>query len=152
MTRIPKSVKSTWQILRGDNHILQSLVAQSQVLLRIEAVIRHYVDKNFAVCSFKNNQLVLVASTGANATRLRYRQRNLISALRREGFQISTIKIKVQPEFQATERPQIERFLSPETAQHLMSSAQYIEHVPLKKALMNLSKRADQLAAEAISA
>ena len=153
MTRIPKSVKSTWQILRGDNHILQSLVAQSQVLLRIEAVIRYYVDKNFAVCSFKNNQLVLVASTGANATRLRYRQRNLISALRREGLQINTIKIKVQPEFQATERrPPIERFLSLETAQHLMSSAQYIEHVPLKKALMNLSKRADQLAAKAISA
>ena len=81
MTRIPNSVKSTRQILRGENHILQSLVAQSQVLLRIEAVIRHYVDKNFAVCSFKNNQLVLVASTGANATRLRYRQRNLISEL-----------------------------------------------------------------------
>lgn len=109
----------------------------------MEAVISRYVDENFAVSSLKNNELTLVTATGASATKLRYRQRNLISALRRDGFQISTIKIKVQPEFQATEEAVVERQLTPETARHLMTSAQYIEHEPLKKALENLSKRAD---------
>ena len=143
MSRIPKSVKSTLQILQGNNHILESLFAQSQALLRIEAVIRRYVDKNFAVSSFKNNQLVLVTATGASATSLRYRQRNLIAALRQEGLEISDLKIKVQPKFQAKTSPRIERILSPETAQHLMSSAEFIEHAPLRKALINLAKRAD---------
>ena len=141
MTRTPKSEKSIRQILQSNNHILESLFAQSQALLRIQSVIRRYVDKNFAVSSFKNNELVLVTTTGSSATSLRYRQRNLISSLRHEGFEISSLKIKVLPEFQSTPPPEIERVLSPETAQHLTSSAEFIKHEPLRKAFINLAKR-----------
>ena len=143
MTRMPKSVKSTHQILKGNNHILESLFAQSQALIRIESVIRRYVDKKFAVSSFKNNQLILITPTGSTATSLRYRQRSLISSLRHEGFEINSLKIKVRPEFQSTPPPIIERVLSPETAHHLTSTAEFIEHEPLRKAFINLAKRAD---------
>lgn len=142
MTRIPKSVKSTRQILQDDNDILHSIFCQSQSLLRIETVMRRYVDKKISVSSFENKQLVLITNNGANATNLRYRQRNLISALKQEGFEINEIKIKVQPEFQTATKRGLERELSPETARHLVSSAQSIEDMSLRQALINLSKRA----------
>ena len=139
---IPKSVRSARQILRGDNDILLSLFNQSEALLRIESVISRHVDINFAVSSFKNKQLILVTTTGANATNLRYRQRNLISTLRQEGFEIIDLKIKVLPDLSAATPSKIERDLSPESARHLMSSAKYIEDIPLRQALITLSKRA----------
>ena len=142
MTRIPDSVKLTRQILRGNNHILHSLFNQSQTLLRIEAMIRRHVDRKFAISSFKNKQLVLSTETGADATYMRYRQRNLISALRRDGFEVSELKIKVRPEFQADTPSTIKRHLSPEAARRLISSAECIDNEPLKQALIKLSKRA----------
>jgi len=141
MTRIPKSVKSSAQILKGTNHILQSLLTQSRDLSEIEAVIRRHVDETFAVASLKNNELTLVTSSGGLATRIRYRQRNLITSLRRSGIQVTAIKIKVQPTLKTRETPAVERHLSPENANQLKISAQYIEHEPLKKALIRLSKR-----------
>ena len=141
MSRIPTSVKSTRQILKGNNHILQSLLTQSRELLEIESLISRYVDEPFSISSLKNNELVLTTASGAIATRLRYRQRNLMSSLRRHGFDIKNIKIKVQPELQPPKPPEIERYLSPESAHQLAASAQYIEHEPLKKALISLSNR-----------
>ena len=143
MTRIPQSVKSTRQILHSDNHMLQSLLAQSRELMRIEAVISRYVDKNFSASSFKNNQLVLVTSSAAQATKLRYRQRNLLSALRRDGLHVNQIKIRVQPEIVADTVPAVERHLSQQNAEHLASSAEHITDAPLRNALLKLSKRAD---------
>jgi len=124
--------------------MLQSLLAQSRELMRIEAVISRYVDKIFfSASSFKNNQLVVVTSSAAQATKLRYRQRNLLSALRRDGLHVNQIKIRVQPEIVADSVPAVERHLSQQNAEHLASSAEHIRDAPLRNALLKLSKRAD---------
>lgn len=141
MPRIHKSVRSAGQLLKGPNHILQSLVTQSRELLKVEAIAGRYIEEPFSISSLKNNELTVFTVSGASATRLRYRQRNLISALRRDGIDVKSFKIKVQPELITAEQPPVERHLSSDTAHHLRASAQYIEHEPLKKALMRLSTR-----------
>ncbi|MBT4159851.1 MAG: DUF721 domain-containing protein [Gammaproteobacteria bacterium] len=143
MTRIPKSVRSTGQILKGSNHILHSLFTQSRELINIEKVVHRNLDDPVAVSSLKNNELTIVTRSGAVATRLRYRQRNLMNALRRAGISVNAIKFKVQPELLPPEPPTVDRHLSRENAHQLAESAQYIEDEPLKKALMHLSKNSE---------
>lgn len=143
MTRVPKYIKSTHQILKEPNHILHSLYTQSQELLRVEQTVHRHIDEKVSVASFKNNELTLTAVSGAVATKIRYRQRKLISTLRRGGLDVNIIKIKVQPTLSTPEQPVVERYLSPENAHQLVETAQYIEHEPLRKALIALSKRSD---------
>ncbi|HCC43278.1 MAG TPA: hypothetical protein DEQ32_02690, partial [Gammaproteobacteria bacterium] len=77
MTPIPRSIKSAQDLLRSNN-ILKTLLTKSRELLRIEAVIGKYVDKNFSVSSFENKQLVLLTPTASQATHIRYRQQSLL--------------------------------------------------------------------------
>lgn len=144
MPRIPKSIKSTQQILRGTNHILHSLYAQSRELKEIEAVLMQFTAHEFAVSSFKNNDLTIITTSGSKATHIRYRQRNIISALKRAGLDVASIKIKVAPTLPDYSIPEVERTLSPETAEHLARTADFIEDEPLKKALLKLSRRTHQ--------
>lgn len=143
MPRVPKSIKSTRQILNGPNHILHSLYAQSQELLSIESIVKTYVDQDFSIASLKNNELTLFVAKGTIATRVRYRQRNIIASLRRAGIDINTLKIKVQPQFKARQPEQVQRTLTPENATHLAESAEHIEDAALRAALLRLSKRSD---------
>lgn len=142
MPRVHKSTRSTRQILKGSNHILQSLLAQSQELTSIQKIVDHFVDDHCAVASFKNNDLTLITATGALATRIRYRQRNIISALRRAGLEVNNLKIKVQPgEFQEPQ-PVVERHLSQQSADQITDVAESIEDNALKKALKRLTRHA----------
>ena len=142
MTPIPRSIKSTQDLLRSNN-ILKTLLTKSRELLRIEAVIGKYVDKNFSVSSFENKQLVLLTSTASQATHIRYRQRSLLKALHREGLDVKQLKIKIQPVLVKEIPPTIERHLSEENAKHLSSIAEHIDHLPLKQALIELSRNTD---------
>lgn len=144
MPRLYKSTKSTQQILKGPNHILQSLYAQSRQLASIEALVKQFVNEDISVSSFKNNELTLITPAGGSATKVRYRQRNIIAALRRAGLEVSELKIKVQPVVAPAEPYHVDRHISPEAAQRLAETAQYIEDESLSKALTRLSKRADQ--------
>ena len=101
MSRVPKSIKSTQQILRGSNHILHSLYAQSQDLRTIQQIVDNVLDVETSVASLKNNELTLLTARSTQATQTRYRQRTIISALRRRGLEVSSLKIKVQPIFSA---------------------------------------------------
>ena len=142
MSRVPKSIKSTQQILRGSNHILHSLYAQSQDLRTIQQIVDNVLDVETSVASLKNNELTLLTARSTQATQTRYRQRTIISALRRRGLEVSSLKIKVQPVFSANKKHEDrERYLTPQNASRLQQTAAYIEDEALKNALIKLSNR-----------
>ena len=141
MSRVPKSIRSTQQILKGSNHILHSLYAQSQDLRTIQQIVDGVLDVETSVASLKNNDLTLLTAKSTQATQIRYRQRNIISALRRRGLEVSSLKIKVQPIFAAKKPEDSERYLTPQNASQLQQTAAYIEDEALKNALIKLSKR-----------
>lgn len=143
MTRLPKSIKSTHQILTGSNHILQSLYTQSLALESIEQIVRQFVPEDVSVASFDNHVLTLAVSSSAVSTRIRYRQRNIISALRRSnsGLAVESIKIIVRPIIET--EPRVEpamQPISPANARQIEETAKYIEDEPLRKALIRLAK------------
>ena len=141
MSRVPKSIRSTLQILKGSNHILHLLYAQSQELRTIQQIVDDVLDVKTSVGSLKNNELTLLTARSTQATRVRYSQRNIISALRRRGLEVSSLKIKVQPTFPAQIPENSERYLTPQVASQLQQTAAFIEDEPLKNALIMLSKR-----------
>jgi hypothetical protein len=142
MSRFPKSIKSTQQILRGSNHILHSLYAQSQDLRTIQQIVDNVLDVETSVASLKNNELTLLTAKSTQATQTRYRQRTIISALRRRGLEVSSLKIKVQPIFSANKKHEdSERYLTPQNASRLQQTAAFIEDEALKNALIKLSNR-----------
>jgi hypothetical protein len=141
MSRVPKSIRSTQQILKGSNHILHSLYAQSQELRTIQQIVDRVLDVKTSVASLKNNELTLLTAKSTQATQIRYRQRNIISTLRRGGLEVSSLKIKVQPIFTAKKPEDSERYLTPQNASQLQQTAEHIEDESLRKALINLSRR-----------
>jgi hypothetical protein len=141
MSRVPKSIRSTQQILKGSNHILHLIFAQSQELGTIQQIVDNVLDVKTSVSSLKNNELTLLTDKSTQATQIRYRQRNIISALRRRGLEVSSLKIKVQPTFPAKIPENSERYLAPQVASQLRETAAFIEDKSLKNALIRLSKR-----------
>jgi len=141
MSRVPKSIRSTQQILKGSNHILHSLYAQSQELRTIQQIVDRVLNVATSVASLKNNELTLLTAKSTQATQIRYRQRNIISALRRRGLQVSSLKIKVQPIFSPKKPEDSERYLTPQNASQLQQTAEHIEDESLRKALIKLSRR-----------
>ena len=141
MSRVPKSIRSTQQILKGSSNILHSLYAKSLDLRTIQQIVDDVLDVETNVGSLKNNELTLLTAKSTQATQIRYRQRNIISALRRRGLQVSSFKIKVQPIFPAKKPENRERYLTLQNAFQLQQTAAYIEDESLKNALINLSKR-----------
>ena len=141
MSRVPKYIRSTQQILKGSNHILHSLYVKTGELRTIQQIVDDVLDVETSVASLKNQELTLLTAKSTLATQVRYRQHSTISALRRRGLEVSSIKIKVQPTFPAKSLENSERYLTPLIASQLQQTAAYIEDEPLKNALIKLSKR-----------
>ena len=141
MSRMPKFVRSTQQILKGSNHVLHSIYAQYQQLGTIQEIVDDVLDVETSVASLKNHELTLLTAKSTQATQVRYRQRNIISALRRRNLEVSSLKIKVQPAFPTKNPENSERYLTPRTASQIKETAAYIEDESLKNALLRLSKR-----------
>ena len=144
MARIPKSLKRPAQIIGNPSSRLYRIYSQSRDLLDIQSVIRKFVPSSVHVASLDNETLHLVANSSAVATQIRYRQRIIISAVRRQAseFNINQIKVSVrpdEPEFSPTLKPPSPP--SAENARQLAATAQYIEDEALRKALIKLSKR-----------
>lgn len=105
MPQIPKSIRSVNQILQGANHTLQSLMAQTQKILAVEALVRPLVPDGVRVGSIDEGSLTLIAPNSAIATRIRYRQRDIISSLRAgNGLdaagvpEVNSLRILVRPD------------------------------------------------------
>jgi hypothetical protein len=146
VAKIPKSLKRTAQIIGNPRGILYKTYSHSRDLLKLQSAIRDFVPSNVFVASMSNETLHLITSSSAAATQIRYRQRNIISAVRRQTskFNINKIKVSVRPE-----EPEFTPLLKPPTApskdnaRQLATTAQYIEDEALRKALIKLSKRAE---------
>ena len=146
MSRIPKSLQQAEQILKDPNGLLQKVYSQSVDLLAIQSVIRKFVPANVYVASIRNETLHLITSSAATATRITYRQRNIIAATRRYGarFEVNRIKVSVRPEDPEFKLPPREPIPpSAENARQLATTAKYIEDDALRKALIKLSKRGE---------
>ena len=141
MSRMLKFVRSTKQILKESNHVLHSIYAQSQHLGTIQQIVDDVLDVETSVASLKHNELTLLTAKSTQATQVRYRQRNIISALRRRDLEVSSIKIKVHPAFPTKNPENSERYLTPQIASQMKETAAYIEDESLKNALLRLSKR-----------
>ena len=144
MSRIPKTFLSPAQIFSNHKGFLNKVYGQTQDLLAIQSVVRNFVPDSVFVASFSNEILHLTTNSSAAATQIRYRQRNIISAVRRTAsqYEVTSIKVSVRPEAPKYNPPSIEPTPpSPSNAQLLADTAQYIEDDALRKALIKLSKR-----------
>lgn len=121
--RLPFSLKSTEQILKGSNNILLELISQSREMSKIEEIASNVLGHDIAAGPVKNNRLTIYATSAAIATRLRYSQQKLLSALRRAGFDVAEVNFKVKPSIPDTEPPLVERYLSRESADQIHESA-----------------------------
>lgn len=139
-------MKRPSQILDRPTSTLHHLYAHSRELLQLQAIVRNLIPGEIFVASCKDRTLHIITTSSALATRLRYRQRTLVSSLRRKAshWDIEDIRISVRPEIRLeprkTENPAIPP--SPENARQLLSTAKYIEDEALRKALIRLSRRA----------
>ena len=145
MPRIPDSIQSPSQILRTGRGTLHHLIDHARELLDIQQHVRQVVPGTVYVAALDADCLHLITPSSALATRVRYNQRKLLAALRqRTGKSIVRVKVSVRPEQipAAPREPRAAHPLSPEAAQHLASSAKYIEDEDLRKAIIRLSNRA----------
>ena len=138
----PKSPQSPSQIL-GKSSQLNKLYKEAQDLLALQSVIRSQVMADVYVTACRDRSLHLITSSSATATRLRYRQRNIITQLRQQcHIDIDKLKVSVRPdETRKTAAPAQALPPSSENARQLADMAKYIEDEGLRKALIKLSKR-----------
>jgi hypothetical protein len=144
-SRIHKSLKRPNQILGNQKGILNKVYAQTRELLAIQATIRNFVPDNVHVASVRDGVLHLITNSSATATRIKYRRRNIVSAIRNQSknLDVNKIAVSVRPEDPDT-RPAAREPLpiSSESANQLSDTAKFIEDDALKQALIKLSKRA----------
>ena len=131
-------------ILQDPSSPLRSVVQHANRLLAIQAIVGQYVPPGVQVASVQDETLHVITSSSAAATQIRYRQRNIIAAIRQKtsDLQISAIKVSVRP---IPDKPVVETRqplpLSDDNAVNIAATAKYIEHEPLRKALMQLASR-----------
>ncbi|MEM7363768.1 MAG: DciA family protein [Pseudomonadota bacterium] len=171
MPKPPRSLRRSGQILKAGSGQLRSIYDETRRLKAMHRRVTQYVHGDIDVASFKDGDLHLIATSAASATRIRYRQKVLISELNREqGPTIHSITVSVRPMTgnplrepatarnteSAGERAYLKptednqrnqsatrpaREISRQSAEHLAETASYIEDEHLRKALERLSKR-----------
>ncbi len=142
MTPTPKSLKRPEQIL-GSSTVLKQLYSHAQELLALQSAVRRFVQAEISVASFDNQILHLVTPSGATATQLRYRQRNIISTVRKQlHVDVNSIRVSVRPlEVAHPTKGKAPIPISAANARQLANTAKYIEDEGLRKALVTLSRR-----------
>ena len=134
-------------ILDDPRSTFAQVTDHARQLLAIQDEIRRIVPPNVKVASIADKTLHLVTPSSAAATQIRYRQRTIITTLRKiaSHLHVEQIQVSVRPEpepQEPTTRPPVPP--SEENARQLASTAKYIEHDPLRKALMRLSMRGSE--------
>ena len=144
----PRSVRGTKELLSNSRGSLKNIINHAKALLSIQSIISeqypNYPADDIRVASLNEGQLQLTTASAASATRLKYSQKALISALRRrkKPHFVNSVKVSVRPHFDKApvSRPEIDP-LSDESARNIVDAAQYIEDEPLRKALIHLAGR-----------
>ena len=128
--KLPKSIKDPNQLLQQSRGALKTVIKHAHTLLTIQATVRDVVPGEIEVSSLLGDELHLITPSAALATRIKYSQRALIAALRKQKKPVSVenIKITVRPAIQP--KPIITKPPIPpsvENSKHLATAAQYIE-------------------------
>ena len=97
MHKLPKQVKSIETIFQNGNHILHSLVTQSQELKRIQESIASFMPCEFAISSIKEGIIKIIVSKATEATSVMYREEVILSAISNAGIAANEIKMMVRP-------------------------------------------------------
>ena len=144
MPRIHDSIKNPRQILGSAPGALHRVLDHARQLLDLQTRVREILPGDIFVAACDDKCLHLVTPSSALATRVKYNQRKLLAVLGDHGRSITRIKVSVRPEYHRTDKPapRSANAISPENARHLASVAKYIEDEALRKALLDLSKRA----------
>ena len=80
----PDSIRSARQVMQDASHSLKRVLSKARQLAEIEALVHEFVPKEIRVGSYEGNTLTLITPNGAAATSIRYREQNIISALRQK--------------------------------------------------------------------
>lgn len=145
MPEIPQSIKLPKQILQRRKGALGAIHHQIRTLLDVQAAVNSLLNADVKVASIEAGCLHLITPSAALATRLRYSQKTLLNGLRTRDkpFNFNQIKISVRPDLMTIPTPLTHEALKPnkQNAEQIAATAQYIEHEPLRKALLKLSMR-----------
>jgi len=154
MANRPKYFKDPKQLFARPRSRLNKLFSHSQDLILLQNTLRQTFPGEVYVASLLEGTLHLVTPSAALATRLKYRQSAIKAALeqvslhgsgaknRKETVYIEQIKVSVRPNFKSPTPPTRSAIPpSPQTANLIAETAQYIEDEPLRKALLRLSER-----------
>ena len=112
---------------------------QKLVDSRLPAALRGHLQ----VASFEEHTLLLISDSAHRAAALRYRERDLVAALRAErAFRaLERIRFAIRPGYATPAKRRTVRTLSAAAASQIASAAKYIEDQELRKALIKLSEQ-----------
>jgi len=140
--------KTVSSLINSGSGTLQTLVTQAMELKQLNELLQQYVSEELAphckVVGFEQGCLTLATSNGNYATLLRYQVSELLSALRREPNFCGLGSIKVQVSAVSAplvKKPEekVERAISVEASNSLLSAAEGIENPAIKEALEKLA-------------
>lgn len=171
MPKPPRSLRRSSQILRTGDGPLRSIYDETRRLQSIQRRVAKHIHGDVDVASFTEGHLHLMTGSAASATRIRYRQKILISELNQEPDPtVTSIRVSVRPvtlnplreprsqtengpdrggdyvnvkddDQTNRSRERPARELSRQSADHLAETAKYVQDKDLRDALIRLSKR-----------
>lgn len=125
------------------------LISQAERLLRLQRIFRRTLPGNFAdlgrVANYKLGLVVIHAINGAAAARIRQVAPRIADGFRKEGMEVTEIRVKVQPSETASARRAQKNPLDigEKGKQALTNFSQKLPHDdPLRQALEHLLARA----------
>ena len=136
--------------LIGADRNLARLSAHASQLLKLQRIFEHAVPaalaKHGRVANMKLGKVVIHASNGSVAAKIRQLTPRLTDAFRQAEVDVNQIQVKAQPnaEARAIEKPNAPASIGIRTKQGLTSLAQKLpDDSPLKAALQRLAERAN---------
>jgi hypothetical protein len=143
----PLPAKAPAALLR-EARPLQALFDEAQRLSRLQQVLEAQLEpaarEHCQVAAWREGQLLLIASDGQWATRLRYQERRLLRQLgvMAEFAGLQRIRIKVRPRETAPPGNQHQPSLSTDAARTIQASAEETSDPRLRAALERLASHA----------
>lgn len=145
MTFRPLPAKAPAALLR-EAKPLQALLNEAKRLSQLQALLERHLEpaasEHCKVAAWRDGQLLLIVSNGQWATRLRYREKRLLTQLAAlaEFNGLQRIIFKVRPPDNPPQNADRKVSLSPSAARSIQDSAESISDPQLRAALERLAR------------
>ncbi|MDH3325796.1 MAG: DUF721 domain-containing protein [Gammaproteobacteria bacterium] len=139
------------KFLSSKSKNMAPLIAEAKRLMQIKIILNqsldHELSKHIQVSRLENNQLRLMVDSPAWATRLRYKQADIINCFQNYAISkiVKSIHIKISPDdvAQKKNKPKINNIsLSVESADQMLEEIEAISDSSLKDALTRITRHA----------